>query len=103
MEYVYLLRSGQSYNIKVGFTRELPTTGTRSKSLQTGNPEELTLMDYLPVPDGRQVESRLLETYQRSALTGEWIDLSDERTRNHFSECWNRLRESFSTHKPLFS
>jgi hypothetical protein len=95
MEYVYLLRSGQSFNIKIGFTREHPELGIRTKSLQTGNPEELNLVDYLPVKDGRQVESRLLETYQHSSLTGEWIDLSDEKTRNHFQSCWQRLKESF--------
>ena len=97
-EYVYLLRSGKSFLVKIGFTREHP--GIRLKSLQTGNPEQLILVDYLAVLDGLQLETRLHETYHLSRTNGEWFDFSDERTREHFQKCWKRLKDSFTV--PLF-
>ena len=49
MAYVYFLRSGDEDVFKIGRTRRHP--GQRIRELSTGNPDPLTLLDFIETDD----------------------------------------------------
>src|SRR5262245_47298256 len=66
--FVYFIRSGTAGPIKIGVADD---PRERVVKLQIGNPEELTLLAYMP--GGTALEARLHRRFRRSRIRGEWF------------------------------
>lgn len=70
---VYFITDGQY--VKIGKTDNIES---RMKSLQTGNPKKLTLIDVIPTKEPHLVEWGLHQRYAKQHIMGEWYDILDE-------------------------
>lgn len=69
---VYFIRQGKSGPIKIGKSK---TPTKRLSALQTGSPEELTLLYSFPAPSDKRLETALHSEFSSYQLNGEWFDL----------------------------
>jgi hypothetical protein len=84
MKYVYLIRSEESGMYKVGVSKH---PKKRIKQLQTGNGEELTLIESFPSNFPHKVETALHNGYAPDKKRGEWFMLGIEQEFNFISDC----------------
>lgn len=83
--YVYLIRQGQSDLYKIGHTTKKPEN--RLKELQTGNPEDLVLINYFQSKYFKDIETLMHTHNKKFHVIREWFrfDLSIET--DFLSEC----------------
>jgi len=84
MRYVYLIRNEESGNYKLGVSKH---PEKRLKALQTGNDEELTLIERFPSKFPTKVETALHNKYAPNRKRGEWFNLYLENELTFISEC----------------
>lgn len=85
--FVYLIRSGSSDKVKVGWTGTEAGVESRLKSMQTGNPEQLAILGYFKVSSSK-TEKIIHSYFEEKHITGEWFELSDEDCENILSDDW---------------
>jgi hypothetical protein len=76
--YVYVIRAGQSHNVKIGVTRNVKT---RLKELQTGNPEILHVEHVIPYASAYKayaIEDALHKQFASRCVVGEWFLFTPE-------------------------
>lgn len=73
MDYVYLFEANGLY--KIGVTRDIPK---RIRSLQTGNPHPIRLIDFCILVSGSVGEHEIFKHLNPKRLEGEWFALTDE-------------------------
>lgn len=73
--FIYLLRSENEPNYKIGLTN---STNIRLKTLQTGNSENLILLEKIEVKHPHKVETSLHNQFAsvKTRKKGEWFQLS---------------------------
>lgn len=81
--FIYVLRSGNTNRFKIGQSKDFPG---RLASLQTGNPETLSLVFFFPVVDVFAKEQELHKRYEAKKITGEWFELSEADINNLITE-----------------
>ncbi len=90
MGYVYLIlevnQHGEEFH-KIGITK-LDIT-RRLKQLQTGNPNEISILNYYESDDYKLVERWLHSRYsaQKTLATNEWFKLSNEQVLAFLKTC----------------
>jgi hypothetical protein len=84
MEYLYLIRCDEF--VKIGIACDVKN---RLKTLQTGNPYPLTLIDSFEFDDAVRVESVLHRKYDHARMRGEWFKLTDAELEELISICQN--------------
>lgn len=72
MKSVYLIRSNDG-RYKIGISN---TPKKRILQLQTGNSDELELIESYPSENASKIEAALHRQYSHTKLNGEWFDLS---------------------------
>ena len=110
MRYIYLINVSNTDLYKIGFTKQSPIK--RVKDLQTGNPLELTLIDYYESDIAHNIESAmhnfLIHKKNDSQfgvkLIGEWFSL-DKKDVEDFKKNCKTIEEGLSAIKKgtLFS
>jgi hypothetical protein len=78
--FIYLIRNGQTSHYKIGISKNVIS---RINTLQTGNPEKLSLISFFPTTDTYKQEQKLHNHYSQKRVTGEWFVL-DEYDINYF-------------------
>lgn len=75
--YIYLLKSDENGYYKIGKSLN---PDKRIRTLQTGNPEKITLISKVEVTNKfcNKIESALHSQYSYTNKNGEWFDLSIE-------------------------
>lgn len=84
MDYIYLFEANGLY--KIGVTRDIPK---RIRSLQTGNPHPIRLVDFCILISGTAGEHEIFKHLSAKRLAGEWFALGDEdvvTVRNWFKD-----------------
>lgn len=86
MGYVYLLSewSKNDQHYKIGVTKG--SVEARIKNLQTGNSNEIVLVQKYQTPNFNKVERWLHRVFRECRLEGEWFDLTDEQVRSFLTE-----------------
>lgn len=84
MRYVYLIRNNESGNYKLGVSKH---PKKRIKQLQTGNDEDLELIESFPSKYPTKVETALHNMYAPNRKRGEWFNLYLENELTFISEC----------------
>ena len=92
MKYVYLIRSQENGLYKIGISNK-PTI--RIKQLQTGNGEDLKLIESFPSQHPTKVETALHNMYASNKKRGEWFELGIDHELSFISEC-NRIEENIN-------
>lgn len=72
--FIYLIRSGVSNRYKIGISKNVPS---RLNTLQTGNPEMLSLLRAFPAIDALKQEQDLHSHYGEKRVNGEWFVLTE--------------------------
>lgn len=72
MKFVYLIR-GNNGKYKIGIAKE---PKRRIKQLQTGNSDELTIIETYQSENASKIETALHNRYSHLQNVGEWFDLS---------------------------
>lgn len=72
MRSVYLIR-GNDGRYKIGIAKN---PKKRISQLQTGNSDQLDLIDSYPSENASKIETALHHHYSHAKLNGEWFDLS---------------------------
>lgn len=86
MAYVYLIGdSGQDNTFKIGITRK--SVEKRIKQLQTGNAEEIYLVDFYETQFPFFVERLLHQKFAPKQKLNEWFYLSTEDITNFKKHC----------------
>ena len=85
--FVYLVRHGNSSKVKVGWTRTEKGVEGRLRSMQTGNPELLTILSYFRVSSSK-TEKMIHFYFEKKRIRGEWFELSEEDCENILSDDW---------------
>ena len=67
---IYFIRNGEDGPIKVGYTED--NAEYRLKSLQTGNPDELTLLG--EIYGSKDDERKIHKKFEKHKLRGEWFN-----------------------------
>jgi len=70
--FIYLIRSGDDYVYKIGYSKN---TKKRKKEHDTGNPNELTILHEFESNHNRKVETILHQRYKLYRIKGEWFEL----------------------------
>ena len=73
--FIYVLRSGETNRFKIGLSKNVPS---RLGSLQTGNPETLSLVCTFPAIDVFAKEQELHKRFEAKNITREWFELAEE-------------------------
>ena len=81
--YVYLLTDGEFF--KIGVTRG--SIDKRIKKLQTGNPDDISLVNSYQTEYPFKMEKALHATHNHQRINNEWFDLSLSDITNFESEC----------------
>lgn len=97
--YVYLLSMWEDDTnlYKIGVTKN--DIDKRIKSLQTGNPSEILLINSYKSENYRRVETMLHHYYSSSNKRGEWFTLEREKVKDftnkceYFDRCINLLKK----------
>lgn len=87
MDKIYLIHEWPTDHYKIGFTKG--TVEKRLKTLQTGNPNELTVVAYFESEYARLIESTFHRLNKHRRISGEWFDLSPQFVHNFINECAN--------------
>jgi predicted GIY-YIG superfamily endonuclease len=82
---VYLIR-GNDGKYKIGIAKN---PKKRIKQLQTGNSDELTLIETYPSENASKIESALHRQFSHVKLNGEWFDLSIKEESQFIKNCEN--------------
>jgi len=72
--FVYLIRNGESNKYKIGLSKNV---FRRLNSMQTGNPDKLSLICFFPAIDAFKQEQELHNHFSIKRSTGEWFILND--------------------------
>jgi hypothetical protein len=72
---------------KIGITKDDKSLAKRIKAIQTGNPEEITLINKFKSDNYRKVEGWLHRQYKSKRESGEWFLLEAEDVINFLDEC----------------
>ena len=81
--FIYVLRSGKTNRFKIGLSKNVLS---RLDSLQTGNPDTLSLVCNFPAIDVFTKEKDLHKRYEAKQITREWFELTDEDISSLISE-----------------
>lgn len=81
--FIYVLRSGETNRFKIGLSKNVPG---RLESLQTGNPETLSLVCTFPAIDVFTKEQELHKRYEAKKITREWFKLTEEDINSLITE-----------------
>jgi hypothetical protein len=84
MEYLYLIRCDKF--VKIGIACDVKN---RLKTLQTGNPYQLALIDSFEFDEALRVESILHSKYDHARVRGEWFLLTDAELDELIDICRN--------------
>ncbi len=71
--FIYLVRLGLYH--KIGFAKNVQA---RMSALNSGHPEEISLVHSFPTNDMRRAESLLHKRFAVQRIRGEWFDLSSD-------------------------
>lgn len=82
--YVYIITEGEG-RYKIGYTKK--SVESRIKSLQTGNPNQLSLVKYHEVYMPSRIETMLHNYYKDCLVKGEWYDLSSDQIEEFGAIC----------------
>lgn len=91
MKKVYLLRTNNRY--KIGIAKNV---NQRIKQLQTGNSEEIKLIETFESEYANKIEKALHNKYSYVKKTGEWFTLSVSEEVNFINEC-KRIENNIKT------
>lgn len=87
MAFVYLIKEdNEETHYKIGMTK-VKDVNKRLKQLQTGNPNELFLVDYHQTEIPFYIESSLHRFFSSKKTLNEWYDLSEEDISTFKSQC----------------
>jgi predicted GIY-YIG superfamily endonuclease len=77
--FIYIIGNKENKQ-KIGFSKDVHK---RLKSLQTGNPEKLTLHHYVKIPENRVrlIEKKIHSELSYKRLSGEWFNMSPEEAK----------------------
>lgn len=81
--YVYLLTDGEFY--KIGVTRG--SIQKRISKLQTGNPNDITIVKYYQTEHPFKLESALHARHSHQRINNEWFDLTLDDVTSFNQEC----------------
>lgn len=73
--FIYLIRNGETNLHKIGKSKNVLN---RLNSLQTGNPENLSLIDFFPSIDTHAHEKKLHDHFAEKRVAGEWFELLEK-------------------------
>jgi|TARA_R110000796_G_scaffold27712_8_gene76231 hypothetical protein len=85
MGIIYLLTNGEG-QYKIGITKYNAKKRIKS-GLQTGNGDEITVIEEFESKYNRKIESTLHRRYKAKRLKGEWFMLEKKDIQNFISEC----------------
>ena len=90
MGYLYLILEGNSHGEelhKIGITKNDPNI--RVKQLQTGNPNEVSLLYTYESENYKKVEKWMHRKYtnNKTLANNEWFNLEDEQVMSFISDC----------------
>ena len=85
MKKVYLIR-GNDGKYKIGVSK---TPTKRIKPIQTGNPDQLTIVEVYESNNAYKIETALHNKYAYTRNTGEWFDLSISDEITFIENCRN--------------
>lgn len=85
MKKVYLIR-GNDGKYKIGVSK---TPKKRIKPIQTGNPDQLVIVDVYESNNAYKIESALHNKYAYARNVGEWFDLSISDEMDFVENCRN--------------
>ena len=88
MGYVYLIQEGDSQTYKIGVTKNQVEIG-RLKNLQTGNSDELNVVNVFKCEHYHKLETMLHNRYNGVNKRGEWFNLNDEEVLAFTETCKN--------------
>lgn len=76
---IYVITQGDAndFKAKIGISNN---PDERIKTLQTGTPKDLSLDFKFPVPNDKELEKYLHETFEGRRVNGEWFDFTDKKT-----------------------
>ena len=80
--FIYII--GSSDKQKIGISGDIPQ---RLQTLQTGNPEKLTVHHYVEVPDHRALvmEQKIHKELSHYRIRGEWFKMSPEMAKSQLN------------------
>jgi len=96
MKSVYLIRNNNS-QYKIGISKS-PTKRTQQN--QTGNPDELKIINTYESENASKIESALHNIYAHKRTSGEWFNLSLVEEVNFLTNC-KRIDESINLLKKM--
>lgn len=96
---IYFLLAPELNRVKIGYTKNQSTLNTRIKSLQTGCPDEIKLLQ--TIPGGIQKEKQLHKDFEAHNQTGEWFDYCEE-IQDFISALGVIKKTSFVDDDPVF-
>lgn len=96
--FVYLMTDGSA--VKIGKSADL---GKRISQIQTGNPNEIILLQAIETDDMARVERSLHEWFKKYRMRGEWFDLLPHFGLDHAGYIHSMLGENTVTHKYSYS
>lgn len=76
MGYLYLIKSQESGTYKIGITKNSPEK--RLKTLQTGNSDNLILIDSYYSRNYKKIETQLHRNLKSYKIQGEWFLLNED-------------------------
>lgn len=94
--YVYLLTDGEFF--KIGVTRG--SIDKRIKKLQTGNPDNIAIVNYYLTEYPFKLESALHARHAYQRINNEWFDLTLDDVKSFKQECkeidqmFNQLKDN---------
>ena len=95
MGFVYLIKEESNENkYKIGMTNK--TLEQRMNSLQTGNPNKLTLINYHESKNPKAVEKTLHNFFRHKNILREWFDL-DEDDINKFKPICEQVESNIQS------
>lgn len=95
-EGVYLIQCGDKY--KIGKATKVKS---RLGELQVGNPEELTLIHFIPCKNSFDFESLLHKKFKHRSVRGEWFKLSFADVERIVTDSWLSPLEKYNLGLPL--
>jgi hypothetical protein len=89
--FIYLVRNGETNRYKIGISKDVPS---RLNTLQTGNPEKLSLIRAFPAIDALELEQELHNYYAAQRVVGEWFVLTERDVEYFLSIAWSGANET---------
>lgn len=78
MSFVYLVVEGVSGPCKIGLAESV---SSRCSTLQTGNPRQLEVHDYVPHSNAALLEQALHHHFRDFHVRGEWFDITPDHAK----------------------